>query len=215
MNPAVIPDRLVMHVPGVSEAECRIAALEAVSIAKSIAPKLSGRSAARLEPLFAEGLFGVRWLDSHVWFQEQGIKPFTMTKLAGKTIPMWIDDPTGTERARNPKLRSRITASGKVQVLIFRRAARMGQRKLVQRGATLVDVPASYPGAPGRIAAREARQPYTTPGKVGGQIARNNVGVRWRHPGIAPRQHIAHSIQQAANRVGLPLGPVIAGTAAA
>lgn len=146
--------------------------------------------------------------NSYVWFQEQGIRPFTMFSLAGKTIPMWVDDPTGTERQKNPKAQVRTTLSGKTQVLIFRRAAMPGQTKKVRRktaGGTYEEytVPMSYPGAPGRIARREAPQPWTTPGRRPGAIARGNVGVRWRHPGLAPRQFLNHAMTLAAEKGGI------------
>lgn len=146
--------------------------------------------------------------NSYVWFQEQGIRPFTMFALAGKTIPMWVDDPTGTEREKNPRAKTRVTMSGKVQVLIFRKAAMPGavrktRRKVADGTYEEFTVPASYPGAPGRIGKREAAQPWTTPGRVPGAIARGNIGVRWRHPGLAPRMFLNHAITQAAQRGGI------------
>lgn len=146
--------------------------------------------------------------NSYVWFQENGIKAFTMNNLQGKTIPMWIDDPTGQERGKNPKAKTRTTASGKTQVLIFRKAAVKGQRKTVTRrgpgGVTRqVDVPMSYPGAPGRIGVREASKPHTTPGKVAGAIARGNSGVRWRHPGLSPRFFLNNALTMAAQNAGI------------
>lgn len=146
--------------------------------------------------------------NSYVWFQEQGIRPFTMFSLAGKTIPMWVDDPTGTEREKNPRAQTRITLSGKVQVLIFRRAALPGQRITKRRkvaDGTWEDysAPASYPGAPGRIGRRETSRPMTTPGRVPGAIARGNVGVRWRHPGLAPRRFLNHAMSLAAMQGGI------------
>jgi hypothetical protein len=146
--------------------------------------------------------------NSYVWFQEQGIQPFTMFSLAGKTIPMWVDDPAGTEREKNPHAQTRQTLSGKVQVLIFRRAAMPGATKTTRKktaGGTVEErtVPASYPGAPGRIARREASTPFTTPGRVAGQIARGNIGVRWRHPGLAPRKFLNHALSLAAEQGGL------------
>jgi hypothetical protein len=170
-------------------------------------PKLTGRAASRLYPLYGSGWFGVGWLDSYTWYQEQGIRPFTMTSLAGKTIPMWVDDPTGTERERNPRARVRTTMSGKVQVLIFRRAATPGQRVTRRRkkadGTTEeYTAPASYPGAPGRISRRQAGQPWTTQGRTWGAIAAGNVGVRWRHPGLAPRRFLNHAMALAAAQGG-------------
>lgn len=171
-------------------------------------PKLTGRAASRMFPLYGSGYFGVGWTDNYVWFQEQGIRPFTMYSLAGKVIPLWVDDPTGTEREKNPKAQVRTTMSGKTQVLIFRKAAMPGQRRTVRRKVASgqyeeYTVPMSYPGAPGRIGKREAARPFTTPGRTPGAIARGNVGVRWRHPGLAPRQFLNHSMTLAAEQGGI------------
>src|ERR1035437_5450369 len=123
----------------------------AVTIARRNAPKLSGASAKRFTPYSGNGFFGIKWQDSWVWFQEQGIKPFTMKNLHG-TIPMWISDPTGTERTKNPKAKTRVTASGITQVLIFRRVGIKGAQKSVLRNGIRRFVPnTNYPGAPGRI----------------------------------------------------------------
>jgi hypothetical protein len=203
------PDRLIMLVPNLSGAKARAAANAAVREARRVMPKLSGQSASRIFPLYGKGFFGIGFADSYVWFQENGIRPFTMYNLAGKTIPMWVNDPTGTERQRNPKAKTRVTMSGVTQVLIFRKVAQIGQTKTVTRRSRLtgtvekVQTPASYPGAPGRIGRREAAAPYTTPGKTGGQIASGNVGVRWRHPGLAPRKFLNHSITMAAQWQGI------------
>ena len=79
-------------------------------------------------------------------------------------------------------------------------------------------VPASYPGAAGRIRNREARHPYTTPGKAAGQISSigpsqavtHNVGVRWRHPGLMGRHFLQEGITQAANANGVYLEGIMA-----
>jgi hypothetical protein len=203
------PDAMVMTIPGLQSIEARIVARDAVEIARRVAPKLSGASSRRLLPYFGVGFIGIRWIESYVFFQEMGIRGFTMRRLAGKTIPMWIDDPTGRERARNPRARTRVTVSGKVQVLIFRRAAHIGQQKLkVGRFGTPRWVPASYPGAPGRIAIREMAQPLTTPGQTPGAIVRRNVGVRWRHPGLDARLFLHHGLTEAAFNHGLPPGQI-------
>lgn len=203
------PDRMIMLVPGLSGARARTIANAAVKEARRKMPKMSGWSASRIYPLYGKGYFGVGFLDSYVWFQEKGIRPFTMYNLQGKTIPMWIDDPTGTERQRNPKAKIRVTMSGKTQVLIFRKVAMVGQTKTVRRRNKVTgtweatSVPASYPGAPGRIAIREAGSPLTTPGRVGGRIAKGNIGVKWRHPGLAPRAFLNNSITLAAQWYGI------------
>lgn len=187
------PDRIIMMIDGLNPKDARRMANQAVAEVRRRMPKSSGNSASRLSPMYGIGYYGVKWQDSYVWFQENGIGAFTMTKLAGKTIPMWIDDPTGTERIKNPKAKTRVTLSGKQQILIFRKAAPIGARKSVTRrskvsGEMIVtSVPQSYPGAPGRISLRESKAPSTTAGRVGGQIARGNGGVRWRHPGLQPR----------------------------
>jgi hypothetical protein len=203
------PDRIIMVVRGLRPSRARAAALAAVRECRRKMPKMSGASAARLQPLYGKGYFGIWWADSYVFFQDHGIRPFTMRNLAGKTIPMWIDDPTGQERSRNPKAKVRTTMSGKTQVLIFRRAANIGQRITKygrdRNGNRIVvsDKPASYPGAPGRIANREASAPNTRPGKSGGQIARGNIGVRWRHPGIEPRLFLNNAVTLAAQWNGI------------
>lgn len=188
---------------------------QAVRVTRRIMPKMTGQSSSRISPAYGKGYFGVKFQDSYVWFQENGIRAFTMYSLAGKTIPMWISDPTGTERAKNPKAKTRVTANGTTQVLIFRRAARLGQTKRVKvaktntkRGLHRGDwkiVPASYPGAPGRIARTKTRMVDLNPG-VGfqstGQIASGNVGVRWRHPGLQPRLFLNFAMTETALRNG-------------
>jgi len=202
------PDRLIMMVSGLRGPRARNLANNALRESRRVMPKLTGRSASRLYPLYGSGYFGVGWLDNSVWFQEQGIRPFTMFALAGKTIPMWIDDPDGTERQNNPKAQVRTTLSGKTQVLIFRRAAMPGAQRTVRRkiaDGTYEEytVPASYPGAPGRIGKREAAQPLTTPGRRPGAIAKGNIGVRWRHPGLSPRMFLNHAMTLAAQQGGI------------
>ncbi len=203
------PDRLVVVVPGMRPGQARRIALEAVRVARRRMPKMSGKGAKKLQPLYGKGYYGIFFGEPYIWFQENGIRPFTMNALAGKVIPMWIDDPTGSERARNPKAKTRRTESGKMQVLIFRKAAKKGQRKTVRRKNPVtgqVEVsskPMSYPGAPGRIGRREAAAPFTRPGKLGGQIAGGNVGVRWRHPGLAPRKFLNTSLTLASGTHGI------------
>lgn len=201
----MIPNSMYVSDLSLTRVQAELLADRAVQTAKTLAPKSTGESALDLRPLAGEGYFGIQWTLNRVWFQEAGINPFTNRAIAGKTIPMWIDDPTGEEQQKNPRAETRTTISGKAQVLIFRRAARMGQRKTVERDGQMVDVPASYPGAPGRIA---MRQVDTGPGKVAGQIAHFNVGVRWRHPGLAPRGFLHRSIVQAAEDLGIPVGKV-------
>jgi hypothetical protein len=202
------PDRLIMLVPGLSGSKARNLANAALREARRVMPKLTGGAANRMFPLYGAGYFGIGWQDSYVWFQEQGIKAFTMFSLAGKVIPMWVSDPAGTVREKNPKARTRMTLSGTVQVLIFRKAASIGQMKTVSKKVAdgtyeQRQVPMHYPGAPGRIGKREAAAPYTTPGRVAGAIARGNVGVWWRHPGLAPRKFLNHAMAFAAQQGGI------------
>lgn len=203
------PDRLIVIIPDMRPAQARRIALDAVRIARRNAPKLTGQSARKMQPLYGRGYYGIYFGGTALWFQEKGIRPFTMHHLAGKTIPMWVDDPTGQERAKNPRIKTRTTASGKVQVLIFRRAAQRGQRKTVKRKNPVTGqmetttVPMSYPGAPGRIGTREAARPFTRQGKLGGQIAGGNVGVRWRHPGLAARSFMNNGLTLASGMHGI------------
>lgn len=199
-----------MLVPDLPPRRAMAIALAAVQEARKLAPKMTGESAKRLTPIFGSGYFGIYFPTSTIWFQDHGIRPFTMSSLAGKLIPMWIDDPSGMERSKNPKAKVRTTASGKTQVLIFRKAAKQGTRVSKYRtdkrtGIQHVvgDTPASYPGAPGRISTRESGKPTTTAGRVAGAIARGNGGVRWRHPGIAPRLFLNHAMTIAAQRHGI------------
>lgn len=194
------PDRLIAVVPGMRPPQARRIALEATRMARKLMPKLTGAGAKKLQPIYGKGYFGIFFGEPYIWYQENGIRPFTMNSLAGKTIPMWVDDPSGQERIKNPKARTRTTASGKVQVLIFRRAAKKGQYKTIMRRnrasgqMEATRVPMSWPGAPGRIGLREAASPRTRAGKIGGQIAKGNVGVRWRHPGLSPRKFLNSSL---------------------
>lgn len=204
------PDRVIMLIPGLSGKRARIVANDAVRIARRNAPKMSGEGARRLQPLYGDGWFGIYFPDSYMWFQDHGIRPFTMNSLEGKTIPMWIKDPTGQVRAKNPKAKTRTTESGVVQVLIFRKVAKKGQRVVKTRvdpvthiKRVVEDRPASYPGAPGRIASREAGKPNTTQGRVAGAIARGNSGVRWRHPGLGPRLFLNNGMTVAAQSHGI------------
>lgn len=202
------PNALVVRVPGLDRGSAHRLAVVAVERARSIAPKSSGRGAAGLAPYFGAGFFGITWDEPYMWFQEQGIKPFTMRNLAGKLIPMWVTDHDGSEARKIPlkdrARRTRVDASGKRQVLIFRKAAKIGARKTVRgpNGAPR-SVPASYPGAPGRISAR-----HTVDGTSTGKIAarhngRAHVGVRWRHPGILARGFMHHALISTAASAGI------------
>lgn len=201
----VLPNTLYIRAPGLKANQTAMLAKQAAAFAQVLSPKLSGRGAQGIKPYSGNGYFGLKWDRSYMWFQDQGINPFTMTKLAGKVIPMWIDDPTGTEARANPKAKKRITANGRRQILIFRKAAKLGARKRVavrdRRGRLMRwrDVPASYPGAPGRISHRqfdEVRGSVT--GKIAKRVPRPHVGVRWRHPGIVGREFLHYALQETA-----------------
>lgn len=205
------PDRMVMFVD-VSESDARYLAINATEHARLTMPRVTGDTARRLQPLYGPGFFGIYFPDSHTWFMEHGTKPFTMRSLAGKTIPMWVPDVDGSLRAKNPKIKVKTTEDGRLLVLIFRRAARMGQRKNVRRPnrwtgtMETVSTVASYPGAPGRI---NRRVPGGF-GPSGGQIAQRNVGVRWRHPGLRAMQFLNSAIAETAFGSGLFIGEVYA-----
>lgn len=212
-NPNAVPNRVYMEVPGATSVQCHALAISAVFHARSQMPKMTGAGARSLRPLWGEGFFGITWDDPYVWFQEVGIHPFTMKRLAGKIIPMWVPDPTGEMRRKNPKAKTKRSEDGRTFVLIFRKAAKQGERrKVTQKDGSVRDVPASYPGAPGRIAVREMARPHTTVGKIAGAVAQRNVGVRWRHPGLTPRSFLHHGMVQAALTAGYAPGQVYATT---
>jgi hypothetical protein len=205
------PDRALMVITGLDPARARLCAMTAAYLCRRRMPKATGAAASRIQPLWDRGYFGIAWMDSYVWFQDHGIRAFTMRSLEGKTIPMWVDDPTGQERLKNPKAKTRVTMSGKTQVLIFRKVGRRDQAltrtKTDPRTKLPVTVAAtkapSYPGAPGRISRREAGAPLTREGRKGGQISRGNIGVRWRHPGLEPRLFINNSLTLSAQLHGI------------
>jgi hypothetical protein len=188
------PGGMYASVPGLSSGQCQELAEAAAQMARGRAPKLSGRSASTIRPYWGRGYFGVAWSDPVVWFQEAGIGPFTMRSLAGRTIPMWVDDPLGEQARSQKRPRTRTTADGRRQTLIFRRVAPIGARKsVVNRRGARVSVPASYPGAPGRIGRRDEF----------GRIPSTHIGVRWRHPGLGSRDFVRNSIVYVASQAGL------------
>lgn len=165
-----------------------------VEVAKRLTPKITGRLANSYLPVFGRNFFGIHFPDKRAWFLEKGTNPFTMRSLAGKTIPMWVDDPDGSvAKAEGKHARTRVTMDGRPQTLIFRKAAPIGSRKMAFRNGQWVSVPRSYPGAPGRIAQRSGN----------GRIAAGNVGVRWRHPGIESRFYLNRAIEEAAYQYGI------------
>lgn len=206
---STIPDRLYVLAPGLDRRQTAMLARQAVAFSQSISPKMSGRAAAGIKPYSGVGFFGVRWDRPYLWYQEAGINPFTMRSLAGKTIPMWIDDPLGYEHRANPKAKTRMTANGRRQVLIFRKAAPIGSRKrsaVRDREGRLLrwrEVPRSYPGAPGRITHREWHPTRGATGRIARMVSRPHMGVRWRHPGLVPREFMQYAIKEVAQMAGV------------
>lgn len=196
----LVPDRLYMDAPGLTAIDCHAVALLAVRTARSWMPKMTGSGSRSLQPLWGNGYFGIRWEEDYIWFQEIGVQPFTMRRLAGKLIPMWIPDPTGEERRKNPKAKTKRSEDGRIFVLIFRKVGKRGGQA---KGST-----AHYPGQSGRIGTREAARPHTSMGKVAGAIAAGNVGVWWRHPGLTPRSFLHRGMVLAAVEAGIDPGPV-------
>jgi hypothetical protein len=196
---------MVARVSGLDVRDAETLARHAAAFASRIAPKSSGQGAAGLAPVWGPGWYGITWDRPQMWFQENGTAGHVMRSLAGKVIPMWIPDPTGA-LARDIKPserrdRTRVDAGGKRQVKIFRRAARLGARKVVNGRS----VPQAYPGAPGRIALRQMQaNAFTSMGK----IAKGNGGVRWRHPGITGRGFMRHAIEAVADAAGVPIASI-------
>lgn len=200
------PDRLYVYDAGLSKRAARPLAHEALEQARKNAPKLSMRSYSNLYPIWGDAFFGVGWKDDYVWFQEAGIRPFTMKSLEGKIIPMWVDDPNGAVAKANgtdaKPAETRNTPSGRQQTLIFRRVGVKGAKR--PDGSSQ-----AWPGAPGRISRREPGRPATRPGKRPGAIAKGNQGVRWRHPGLKARWAIATALEGVAE--GNMMDPTVYG----
>lgn len=210
-----IPDCMFAKVKGLDAFRAHQLAIQAVQQARLVAPKGylavgENSMASRLLPYSGRGYFGIRWLDNYAYYQEMGAQPFTMSSLSGKTIPMWLKDPTGIERIKNPKAKTRVRPDGVTEVLIFRKVAKKGARKtIITKYGNKKSVPASYPGAPGRIALREARHPYTSPGKAAGAISSPNVGVRWRNPGLRGKHFMQNGITTAAAGNGIIITQIV------
>ncbi len=202
MSSSAGPGAAYVLAKGLPEASAHLLARRAAALAAWRAPRLSGSSARRIKPYWGPGFFGVRWADARVWYQEAGTRPYTMSKLAGKTVPMWVPDPSGELRRGDSKAKTKVAADGRTLVLIFRRAAQVGQRKNARRrvGSRMVtvSVPASYPGAPGRIATRGGGGRISSEHPVSG-----HVGVRWRHPGLSPKGFINQAVLEVAGKAGL------------
>lgn len=200
------PDRLVMRAEDLDAEDAYYLAIDAVYTARMTMPRVTGATANRLVPISGQGWFGIYYPDAWTWFMEHGTGPRTMRSLAGKTVPMWVSDADGSIRAKDKKARVRTTLDGRTQVLIFRRAAPIGQRKQVRRRNRVtgqmetVWTVASYPGAPGRINRRGDD----------GQISTGNVGVRWRHPGVRAMQFLNSALSSVAFRSNVPLTVIYA-----
>jgi hypothetical protein len=187
------PDSMIMLFRELDADEAGYLAQDALYRARQHMPRVTGMTASRLSPISGRRFFGLGF-PREAWFMERGTQPFTMRSLAGKVIPMWITDTDGSMRRDNPKARVRRTEDGRTQVLIFRKAAKLGSRKQVtSKYGNPYMAPAAYPGAPGRI---NRRQP-------GGTIATGNTGVRWRHPGVRSMQFLNNAIASAAFDAGL------------
>lgn len=215
----MIPHRAFMRMPhDIPPQIIMRTADRAANLAIGRAPRSSGSLVEGLDPYWGTGghqepFVGLQWIHDYTWYQEVGISPFTMRSLAGRTIPMWVDDDDGKERAKNPKIKTRVRKDGKLQVLVFRKVGVRGtyKRKVETdaRGNRVERmVPENnYPGAPGRIN-RRAGSTFEGDTRKPGQITKGNVGVKWRHPGMAAKGFISTSILQAVREARLPVYPI-------
>ena len=194
------PDRMILVLDEVYDiAFMESLANAAVDAVQDRLPKITGSLSRSIKPVFGQNFFGVYFPDKRAWYLERGTRAFTMNSLAGKTIPMWVDDPDGSvAKAQGRKTKTRVTIDGRHQTLIFRKAANKGTRKIKRdKNGKIVSTPASYPGAPGRIG--NPRGNY-------GRIAAGNVGVRWRHPGILGRGYMNQAIEDTCDVFGIEEG---------
>ena len=179
------PVKMVAFVDNLSGAQAKTHAKNAVKLAQAKMPRVwSARK--RIDPVYGNGHFGISWEDPYLWYQERGIKAFTMNSLRGKVIPMWVADEDHKLRTQNPRIQTQIRSDGSVRVLIFRRA--------------------TNPGAPGRINVRRGN----TPGYNAGWIAPGNVGVKWRHPGMDPKHFFQDALREEASRARLSIAELCA-----
>lgn len=111
-----------MYISGLTPGDARVLSEKAQFYAFRRAPKLSGISSKDIATISGMGYFGLKWKHEYIWLQNRGFNSFTMN-TKGKTIPLWIDDPTGTELKKNPKSQIRIMGTRK-QILIIRKANR-------------------------------------------------------------------------------------------
>lgn len=187
---------VVLLCPDTPHEVARIVSQDAQVAARQMAPKVSGDGARGIEARWGDGWIALRVKHTRMLYSEHGTRGRVMTQLAGKVIPMWVDDSDGSIRATIKPYdigrRTRTTEDGRQQALIFRRAAPIGSRKFVRRGGRIVSVPRHYPGAPGRIDHRT--------GRFG--------GVWWRHPGVRARQYLADALLISAERTRLPIDDI-------
>ena len=188
MDETEIPIKMLVYVEGLHSQAARTLAYEALRRCREVMPKLWSTKK-RIWATWGDGFYGLTWGDSYLWFQEQGIRAFTMNSLQGKTIPMWVDDNDGELQRKNSKIQVKIGSDSRIKVLIFRKATK--------------------PGAPGRISRREARKPFTRPGKLGGQIAPGNVGVKWRHPGLRGTHYLLYGLTETARVHGVSIKDIV------
>lgn len=204
------PQSLIMVFRDLDRDEAEWLARDALYRARQRMPRVTGMTASRIAPIWGRRWFGLAF-PREAWFMEKGTSPFTMRSLAGKLIPMWITDTDGSARRANSKAKVRSTEDGRTQVLIFRKAAKIGARTTkVSKYGFSYSAPAAYPGAPGRINRRQPGAPFTPVGARGGAVAAGNTGVRWRHPGVRSMQFLNSSLAEAAFDAGLIVEPVYA-----
>ena len=164
-----------------------MAAQEAAALAREMAPRVSGQGARGLTPAFGDGWIGIWSRQSHMLHVNEGTRPRIMTELAGKTIPMWVNDRDGSMTESIPLAkraeRTRVTEDGRRQVKIFRKAAPIGSTKIVPNArGRLIQVPRAYPGARKRVSGRFA-------------------GRYWRHPGISGQQFVQDALELVASEM--------------
>lgn len=84
----------------------------ALSLAQLYAPKKTGEGASSIYPVYDENSFGLRAGKKYMYYQNFGTKPFFMTSLEGKVVPMMINGE-----------------------LIFRRVKGVGEHQITTRNA--------------------------------------------------------------------------------
>lgn len=67
---------------------CQEIAQDAAVLAQLYAPKKTGAGARSIYAVSGPGVIGLRAGNTYMYYQEFGIRPFLMTALEGKTIPM-------------------------------------------------------------------------------------------------------------------------------